>query len=179
MKTHVVQLMEIVVTKKGLRLRALKQSDWPSVSKIYAQGIATKMATFETVVPSWDVWDKKHIDCCRIVAEYGDNVVGYAVLSAVSNRPVYKGVAEVSVYVEEQWCRKGIGEMLLTQLIKKSEDNDFWSLQAGIFSENIPSIELHKKCGFRVVGIKEKIGRLDGQWYDNHFLERRSKKIGI
>jgi len=168
--------MGIVAKNTNIQLRALEPSDWTTVSNIYAQGIATKMATFETVVPSWDIWDKKYIDSCRIVAEYGDNVIGFAVLCPVSNRPVYKGVAEVSVYVKEDWRSKGIGHLLLSQLIKESEDNGFWSLQAGIFSENNASINLHKKCGFRIVGIKEKIGQLDGEWYDNHLLERRSKK---
>jgi phosphinothricin acetyltransferase len=161
-----------------ITIRPLLYKDWIAVSEIYSRGIATKMATFETDVPEWEEWDEKYIDCCRIVAEINDLVVGFGVLSPVSQREVYKGVAEVSVYVDEQFKRKGIGRSLLEELIVQSEKNGFWSLQAGIFSENVASIELHKKCGFRVVGVKEKIGRLDGKWYDNHFLERRSKIIG-
>ncbi|MFC4722667.1 GNAT family N-acetyltransferase [Geojedonia litorea] len=162
--------MEIVV-------RPLLKTDWAIVSKIYAEGIATGLATFETVVPDWSVWDEKHIKDCRIVAEINKVVVGYAVLSEVSKREVYRGVAEVSVYVSELYRGKNIGETLLQGLITESEALGYWTLQAGIFSENLTSINLHKKCGFRIVGIREKIGKLKGKWYDNHFLERRSKLI--
>ncbi len=159
-------------------IHSLVPSDWEAVLKIYAEGIDTKLATFETEILSWELWDKKYINSCRLVAEIDDQVVGFAVLSKVSQREVYKGVAEVSVYVAEDSRGKGIGEAILKQLIKESEDNGFWTLQAGIFSENLPSIELHKKCGFRVVGIKKKIGQLEGKWHDNHYLERRSKTVG-
>ncbi|NND51623.1 MAG: N-acetyltransferase [Flavobacteriaceae bacterium] len=161
-----------------INLQALVPSDWEAVSRIYKEGIATKMATFETEVPSWEEWDKKYIDSCRLVAQLDDQVVGFAVLSKVSDRFVYRGVAEVSVYVSESFRGQGIGESLLKKLITESEANGFWSLQAGIFSENKASIELHKKCGFRNIGIKERIGQLDGKWYNNHFLERRSKTVG-
>jgi len=161
-----------------ITIRSLIPSDWLTVSKIYAEGIATKLATFETEVPSWEEWNRKYIKTCRIVAEIQDRVVGFAVLSLVSKRKVYKGIAEVSVYVSEENRGQGIGEKLLNELIHQSEKNGFWTLQAGIFSDNLASIELHKKCGFRVIGVKEKIGRMDGIWYDNHFLERRSKTVG-
>lgn len=163
-----VHQMEIVV-------RPLVNSDWNAVSKIYAEGIATGIATFETEVPNWEIWNQKHIELCRIVAELKKEVVGFAVLSQVSIRDVYKGVAEVSVYVSKQHRGHKVGETLLNQLIKESEIHGFWTLQAGIFSENEASINMHKKCGFRVVGIREKIGMLHGKWYDNHFLERRCK----
>jgi len=159
--------MEIVV-------RPLLKTDWESISKIYEEGIATGIATFETEVPTWEQWNEKYIEHCRIVAELDCKVVGFAVLSQVSKREVYKGVAEVSVYVSTNHRGKNIGETLMTQLIKESESKGFWTLQAGIFSENIISINLHKKCGFRVVGIREKIGKLYGKWYDNYLLERRS-----
>jgi len=161
----------------GLVLRSLIDTDWNSVSKIYAEGISTGMATFETEMPSWDVWNEKHIEHCRIVAELNFEVVGFAVLSQVSKREVYKGVAEVSVYVSEQHRRKHVGEALLKQLINESEKNGFWTLQASIFSNNIGSISLHEKCGFRVVGVRKKIGKLHDKWYDNFLLERRSKSI--
>jgi len=135
------------------------------------------MATFETEIPSWDVWNEKYLEPCRIVAELNHEVVGFAVLSQVSKREVYKGVAEVSVYVSEQQRGKQIGEALLKQLINESEKKGFWTLQASIFSNNIGSISLHEKCGFRVIGIREKIGMLHGKWYDNHLLERRSNII--
>jgi len=158
-------------------VRQLIKEDWTSVSKIYADGIATGIATFETEVSDWETWNIKYVDSCRIVATRNTNVVGFAVLSLVSQRDVYLGVAEVTVYVDENFKGKGIGKTLLEELIKQSETNGFWTLQAGIFSENIPSINLHKKCGFRVVGVKEKIGQLNKKWHNNYFLERRSKII--
>ena len=160
-----------------LKIRNFKNQDWALVSKIYAEGITTGIATFETEVPSFDVWNEKFIKKCRIVAVLDNKVVGFAVLSQVSKRIVYKGVAEVTVYVAQEKRRKGIGKLLLDTLVNESEKEGFWTLQAGIFSENISSIELHKKCGFRVVGIREKIGRRNNKWHDNHFLERRSKSV--
>ncbi|MCK0107735.1 N-acetyltransferase family protein [Flavobacteriaceae bacterium S0825] len=161
-----------------LEIRAFNKQDWASVSKIYAEGIATGVATFETEAPSFNVWDNKFIKQCRLVAEVNSKVVGFAVLSQVSKREVYKGVAEVTVYVAANERGKGIGKRLLETLVIESEKKGFWTLQAGIFSANKASIELHKKCGFRVVGIREKIGKRDGKWHDNHFLERRSNKVG-
>lgn len=155
-------------------VRPLVKNDWETISKIYADGIATGIATFETEVPDWELWNEKYIEHCRIVAELNHEVVGFTVLSQVSKREVYKGVAEVSVYVSERYRGKNIGETLLIQLIKESENKGFWTLQAGIFSENLASIQLHEKCGFRIVGIREKIGKLHGKWHDNHLLERRS-----
>ena len=160
--------MEIVV-------RLLLKTDWDSVSKIYKEGITTGIATFETECPDWEKWDNKYISKCRIVAVYNENVIGFAVLSAISKREVYKGVAEVSVYISEAFRGHHIGELLLSKLIKESEDAGFWTLQANIFSENLASINLHQKCGFRIVGVREKIGKLKGRWYDNQLLERRSK----
>ncbi len=128
-------------------------------------------------MPSWDVWNEKFIKKCRLVAELNDNVVGFAVVSQVSKRKVYKGVAEVTVYVAQEKRGEGIGKQLLEALVDESEKQGFWTLQAGIFSENIASIELHKKCGFRVVGIREKIGKRDGLWHDNVLMERRSELI--
>ena len=160
-----------------LEIRAFNKQDWASVSKIYAEGIATGVATFETKVPSFNVWDEKFIKQCRLVAEVNSKIVGFAVLSQVSKREVYKGVAEVTVYVATNERGKGIGKRLLETLVIESEKKGFWTLQAGIFSANKASIELHKKCGFRVVGIREKIGKRDGKWHDNHFLERRSIKV--
>ena len=162
--------MEIVV-------RSLLKTDWYSVSKIYEEGITTGIATFETKVLSWDFWNEKYIEHCRIVAEIKNKVVGFAILSQVSKREVYKGVAEVSVYVSNLHKGKHVGETLLNHLIKESEAQGYWTLQAAIFSENNPSIRLHEKCGFRIVGVREKIGKLHGKWHDNHLLERRSKLI--
>ncbi|HKK11621.1 MAG TPA: GNAT family N-acetyltransferase [Flavobacteriaceae bacterium] len=162
--------MELVV-------RPLIKADWETVSRIYTEGIATGIATFETTVPNWKVWNEKYIQHCRIVAELNSEVVGFAVLSPVSKRMVYKGVAEVSVYVSKQHRGYHIGETLLNQLIEESECKGFWTLQANIFSENVASIRLHEKCGFKIVGVREKIGKLHGKWHDNLLLERRSKSI--
>lgn len=159
---------------KQVSLRPLSKSDWNSVSKIYADGIATGLATFETEVPNWETWDNKYIKTCRLVAKVDNLIVGFAVLSNVSKRNVYKGVAEVSVYVANNYKGRKIGKILLKKLIEESENNGFWTLQAGIFSENIPSINLHKKCGFRIVGVREKIGQLNGRWHDVQLMEKRS-----
>lgn len=161
----------------NIKIRSFKKEDWTSVSRIYAEGIATGIATFETEVPSFEIWNKKFLKQCRIVAELNDTVIGFGVLSLVSNREVYKGVAEVTVYVDRLFQGRGVGKLLLSNLIKESEQNGFWTLQAAIFSENVTSIKLHEKCGFRIVGIREKIGQRDGKWHDNHFLERRSKSV--
>ena len=158
-------------------LRPFQKEDFMAVSRIYSQGMATGIATFETEIPDWQTWDKKYIDSCRIVSVIDDEVVGFAVLSRASKREVYRGVAEVSVYLGDEHKGKGIGEKLLNRLIEESESHGFWTLQAGIFSKNIASINLHLKCGFRIVGVREKIGELNGKWHDNHFLERRSKNI--
>lgn len=160
-----------------MRIRPLVKSDWESVSKIYAQGIASGIATFETELPDRDKWNRKYLEVCRFVAVKDEEVVGYAALSSLSHREVYRGVAEVTVYVSNDHKRQGIGERLLRYLISESETKGFWTLQAGVFSVNEASIALHLKCGFRVVGIREKIGQLKGVWYDNHLLERRSRKV--
>lgn len=161
----------------SIKIRAFEEKDWTSVSKIYAEGIATGIATFETEVPVFDIWDKKFLNTCRLIAEINNLVVGFAVLSKVSNREVYRGVAEVTVYVAYDFRGRGIGKVLLKSLIEESEQNGFWTLQAGIFSENVASIKLHENCGFRIVGVREKIGQRNGVWHDNHFMERRSKLI--
>ncbi|PTM05301.1 MAG: N-acetyltransferase [Bacteroidetes bacterium] len=160
-----------------LKIRRFKKQDWTSVSRIYKEGITTGMATFETEVPIFDVWDEKFIKNCRLVADLNNEVIGFAVLSQVSKREVYKGIAEVTVYISERHRGKRIGNQLLTALIDESEKEGFWTLQAGIFPQNTGSIKLHKNCGFRIVGKREKIGQLHGVWYDNVLLEKRSKTI--
>ncbi len=154
--------------------------DWPEVSRIYKEGLETGLATFEKTVPNWDSWNASHIQDCRFVAVNGENeLLGWAALTAVSSRCVYAGVAEISVYIGAEQRGKGVGKLLLKSLIDESEAIGIWTLQAGIFPENKPSIALHEKMGFRLVGIREKIGQLDGVWKDNCFLERRSNKVGI
>jgi L-amino acid N-acyltransferase YncA len=151
---------------------------WESVRAVYQEGLATGHATFETEAPGWERWDGAHLACCRLVALEGSRVEGWAALSLVSSRKVYAGVAEVSVYVAEACRGKGLGRALLEALIRESEAEGFWTLQASIFPENEASIALHRACGFREVGRRERVGRLAGRWRDTVLLERRSKVVG-
>lgn len=161
-------------------IKEMQPFDWPQVSAIYFEGIRTGIATFERDVPTWDEWNCSHTCKCRLVACSGNIVLGWAALTSISSRCVYSGVAEVSVYTGDAYKRRGVGTALLEELIRQSEDNGFWTLQANIIKENISSRNLHKKCGFREVGIREKIGKMpDGQWHDVILMERRSKKTGI
>jgi phosphinothricin acetyltransferase len=151
--------------------------DWPAVREIYAQGMATGLATFETTLPKWTVWDQAHLPDPRLVIRRGDLVAGWAALSPVSGRCVYEGVAEVSIYVGETYRGQGLGKVLLQALVTRSEAKGIWTLQASIFPENEASIGLHLACGFRQVGIRERISRLHGVWRDVALLERRSALI--
>jgi phosphinothricin acetyltransferase len=161
------------------RIDPLLPSDWPAVREIYLEGIATRQATFETQAPSWETWDASHSPFARLVARQGETVVGWAALSPASSRKVYTGVAEVSVYVAHDQRGAGIGRQLLEALISESEKNGIWTLQAVMFSENVGSVALHRHCGFREVGRRERIAKLDGVWRDTMLLERRSRQIGI
>lgn len=158
-------------------IRAMDANDWKSVGAIYKQGIETGNATFQKEVPEWTEWDNAHIKKCRIVAEADGEVAGWAALTPVSGRCVYAGVAEVSVYVSDRFKGKKVGIRLLDALISESEKEGFWTLQAGIFPENPASLKIHKNLGFREVGYREKIGKMDGIWRDTVLLERRSKLI--
>jgi phosphinothricin acetyltransferase len=153
--------------------------DWPGVRAVYLEGIATGNATFETEAPQWDRWDAVHSAACRLVAENAGAVLGFAALSPVSARRVYAGVAEISVYVAEQARGSGIGGALLRELVRASEAAGFWTLQAGIFPENHASLRLHQKCGFRVLGVRERVGCMAGRWRDVVLLERRSATAGV
>lgn len=162
-----------------LGVRPLAPDDWRRVRAIYAAGIATGLATFETQVPEWEEWDASHLDEPRLVAEIGEEVVGWAALSPVSDRCVYGGVAEVSVYVDPDHRGRGVGSRLLARLVDESEERGYWTLQAGIFPENEASLRLHETHGFRTVGRRERLGRLDGRWRDVLLLERRSDRVGV
>jgi L-amino acid N-acyltransferase YncA len=144
------------------------------VLAIYGQGIATGDATFETSVPKWDDWDRKHLSHSRLVALSGETVLGWAALSPVSDRCVYGGVAEVSIYVATEARGRGVGRSLLESLVRSSEQNGIWTLQAGVFPENGGSVAIHERCGFRVVGVRERVGKMNGRWRDVVLLERRS-----
>jgi L-amino acid N-acyltransferase YncA len=153
--------------------------DWTAVRAIYLEGIATGNATFETAAPKWEAWDRAHLGSCRFVALSQGAIAGWAALSAVSSRCVYAGVAEVSVYVAGRARGKGVGLALMTGLVAESEKEGIWTLQAGIFPENVASVELHKRVGFRVVGKRERVGCMDGRWRDVVLMERRSTIVGI
>jgi phosphinothricin acetyltransferase len=160
-------------------IRPMTDSDWPAVSEIYGDGIATGYATFETELPSFETWDQNHLRSCRLVAERAEMVAGWAALSPVSGRCVYGGVGEVSVYVGSKFHGMGIGKLLLKHLIMESEKNGLWTVQSGIFPENRASIKIHEKLGFRKIGYREKVGMLHGEWKDNLLFERRSRKVGL
>lgn len=169
-----VNLVEVVVR---MQIISFEKEHYPEVSRIYSEGQNTGLATFETSVPQWEAWDEKFLKICRYIVLIDNQVVAWCALSAVSKREVYKGVAEDTIYVDLKHQGKGIGKSLLTHLISESEKAGFWTLQAGIFSENVGSIKLHENCGFRVLGVREKIGKRDGKWHDNVLMERRSKAI--
>ena len=152
---------------------------YPQVAEIYLQGISTNNATFQMEATSWEDWDKSHLQHSRSAAFVANEMAGWAALSPVSSRCVYGGVAEVSIYVGDDFRGQGIGKKLLLQLITASEENNFWTLQSGIFPENIGSIRLHESCGFRQVGYRERIGKRNGIWRDNIIMERRSKVVGL
>ena len=162
----------------GIQIRTLNAGDWDCLRSIYLEGIATGQATFETLAPSWERWDSAHLPAPRLVAASEKQIVGWAAVSPVSSRAVYAGVAEVSVYVGNDSRGKGVGKGLLELLVLESERNDIWTLQASIFPENVASMALHKSCGFREVGRRERIGKMKGVWRDTILLERRSKRVG-
>ena len=162
-----------------IEIKPLEPLHWNEVRRIYEEGLHTGNATFQTSAPEWEEWDKTHIQTGRLVAIENENILGWAALTPVSGRCVYGGVAEISVYVSENARGKGIGKELLKSLIENSEANGFWTLQAGIFPENIASIKIHEATGFRIIGKREKIGQMNGHWRDTILLERRSQTIGI
>lgn len=163
----------------GFLIRPMTPADWPDVRRIYEEGIATRNATFETAAPDWPKWDAAHRPDCRLVAVEGGAVAGWAALAPVSRREVYAGVAEVSVYIAEAARGRSIGTRLLAALVEASEAAGVWTLQAGLLPENEASLRMHQRCGFRLVGRRERIGRLDGVWRDTLLLERRSQRTGL
>ena len=162
-----------------MEIRNIEAKHFSQMANIYLEGIATGIATFQTEAPDWDEWDNNHLSNCRRAVFTDEQMAGWAALSPVSSRCVYAGVAEVSIYMAAKYRGKGIGKLLLLDLIKQSEQAGFWTLQSGIFPNNIASIKLHEQCGFRQIGYREKIGKKDGIWHDNIIMERRSKLIGV
>ena len=159
-------------------IRPLIKSDWDRVAEIYLKGICSGNATFETSCSDWEAWDENHRRDCRLVAVTGDQIAGWAALAQVSKRTVYSGVCEISIYVDPDFQGRGIGHLLIKHLIGASEEANIWTLQAGIFPENLASVALHTRNGFRKVGTREKIGQRHGVWRDVDLFERRSKVSG-
>ncbi|HVB02918.1 MAG TPA: GNAT family N-acetyltransferase [Chitinophagaceae bacterium] len=151
---------------------------WPAVRAIYESGIATGQATFQEECPSWEQWNAAHVPSCRLVVVSDGDPLGWAALTPVSGRRVYAGVGEVSIYIAELYRGKGLGKTLLSALVMESEKYGYWTLQAGIFPENIASLRLHESCGFRIAGRREKIGKMGTVWRDTLLMERRSRTVG-
>lgn len=168
-----------MTTPASVLVTGLGAEHWPDVARIYAQGIATANATFETEVPSWEHWDSSHLPLHRFVALSEGTVSGWVAASPVSGRCVYAGVIEDSVYVAEEVRGQGVGRALMHRLVHSTEAAGVWTLQTGIFPENEASIRLHQSVGFRVVGCRERLGRLNGAWRDVLLLERRSQIVGV
>jgi L-amino acid N-acyltransferase YncA/regulator of sirC expression with transglutaminase-like and TPR domain len=166
-------------TRSAVTIENMVPEDWPDVSSIFLEGIATGVATFETLPPNWETWDREHLPFCRLVARHGGQIAGWAALSRRSRRSAYAGVAELSIYVAA-WARaKGVGSALIEAAIKESERFGVWTLQGSIMADNIASLKLVEAAGFRQVGVREKIGKQGGKWRDTILVERRSKTIGV
>jgi L-amino acid N-acyltransferase YncA len=156
-----------------VEIRAMARDDWSAVEAIYAEGIATRQATFETSTPTWDEFDRGRLRDHRFVAVDDERVLGWAALSPTSSRACYAGVAEHSVYVSESARGRGIGKALMAALLASADASGIWTIQTSVFPENAASVALHERLGFRVVGRRERIARLDGAWRDTLLLERR------
>src|SRR5919198_833710 len=161
----------------ALKIRDLRPGDWPEVAGIYAAGVETRNATFETAVPSWEEWDAGHSARPRLVGVEAGEVAGWAALSPVSARRCYTGVAEDSVYVAPGRQGRGVGRGVVEELVAQSEAAGLWTLQTSIFPENRASLALHLRCGFRVVGVRERIAQLDGVWRDTVVPEPRAGAV--
>lgn len=155
------------------------EADAEEVLAIYAYGVSTRNATFETRVPTWQEWDRRHHRFCRLVCEQGGRVVGWVALAPTSHRSCYSGVAEISVYVSEGYAGRTIGSRLLRKAIEVSEENGIWTLYASVFPENESTLRLHRGAGFIRLGVRKHIAQLDGEWRDTVILERRSAKVGV
>lgn len=161
----------------AINIKSMGSYHWPDVERVYMEGIASGQATFETSSPGWDQWNSSHLSHSRWVALSGDDVAGWVALSPVSDRCVYGGVAEVSVYVGDDYRGQGIGKALLLKVIDSSEEHGIWTLNAATFPENEQSVGLHLKCGFRKIGLREKVGKLSDSWRDTVLMEKRSSKF--
>jgi L-amino acid N-acyltransferase YncA len=168
----------VVKAPTSVELRGLTEDDWAAVADVYWDGMRDGLATFETEVPSWEAWDAGHFAEHRLVAELLGEVVGWAALSPASSRRCYAGVAENSVYVARDARGDGVGRVLLGALVRGADAAGIWTIQTSIFPENGASLALHERCGFRIVGTRERIAKRDGIWRDTVFLERRGGVAG-
>ena len=161
-------------------IRNMLDTDWNAVAEIFQQGADTGNGIFEEKIPEWKDWNDAHLKICRFAATIEGKVVGWAALSEISKRHVFSGIAEVSIYIEKSSRRKGVGKMLINRLVAESEKAGFWLLQSVIMEENLPSVKLHEKCGFRTVGVREKMARdWKGKWRTTVLMEKRSAAVGI
>jgi len=167
----------MAVNSTTITIAELLREHWPGIARVYEEGIATGNATFETEVPTWAAWDSSHLAEHRLVALRGGEVIGWAAVVPVSDRCVYGGVVENSVYIAEDARGQGVGQRLLEELIASTEAAGIWTIQTGIFPENEASIRLHERVGFEVVGRRKRLGKLRGQWRDVLLLERRSDRV--
>jgi L-amino acid N-acyltransferase YncA len=175
----VLALVHPLTSPMNVLIEAMQSVHWPAVRDIYREGIETGQATFETAVPTWETWHNGHRPDCRLVALIDNQIVGWAALSPVSKREVYKGVAEVSIYIAASARGKGIGKQLMNALVASSEEIGIWTLQSSVFPENEVSIALHQTFGFRIVGERQRIAKLHEEWRNTVLLERRSSITGI
>lgn len=172
-------VLRVRVVVDLMRILPITEAIYPEVADIYQQGLDFGIATFETEVPNWDVWNEKFLPYARIAVEIGSKIVGWAALTPISKRKVYNLVNEVSIYIAADFQGRGIGKLLLNELILASESQGVYSLQSVIFLENTTSVKLHIACGFRVIGFREKVAQRNGIWHDNTLMERRSKIVGV
>ncbi len=163
----------------NITTREITEADYPSIKRIFEEGIITGNATFQKTAPGWDDWNASKLLYCRLAAVVDNEIAGWTALTPTSKREVYKGINEESIYIAKKYMGKGIGKLLMNALIDESEKHGVWTLYASIFPENTVSIKLHLSCGFREIGFMEKAGCMDGVWRDTVLFERRSKKIGI
>jgi phosphinothricin acetyltransferase len=162
-----------------LRIDAMTAAEWPDVRRIYEEGLATGVGSFETTVPSWHEWDAARLPHSRLVARRGDAIVGWVALSPVSKRACYAGVAELAVYVAQRERGRGVGRALIDALVASAESHGIWTLQAATIATNAASLALLARCGFRTVGRRERIAKRDGRWQDSILTERRSERVGM
>ena len=173
-----IAFLRSVSMLSGMEIHNFAPEHYPAIQAIYQQGIDYGHATFEQSVKSYEAWNKSFLPHCRLVATDNEQVIGWAALSATSARPVYAGVTELSIYIADNARGKGVGNALMEAIILQSEQAGIWTLQSSIFPENLASLALHKKHGFVEVGLREKIGQMNGWWRDVILLERRSPVVG-